>query len=438
MLLLDRQLAEPWAKGLGWAGLVGGGLAFVPFLGQPGEMESASPKGPLHGVRVADLSTVVMGPLAARILADLGADVIKIEPPGGEMTRQIGQSHNEGMTPLAINVNRNKRSVVLDLKSPDGRQAALDLIATCDVFVTNMRLKALDRLGLGYESVSAVRPDIVYGAGTGFGSDGPYRDKPAYDDVIQAVSGLASVFNLTDDQPRFIPSIVADKVASLHVVYAILAALFRRSTTGEGDFVEIPMAESLATFNLVEHLSGLTFDPPLGAFSYERVRSTQRRPRRSADGWICILPYSNANWRDFFTLAGCPEIADDERFATISSRLTHVDALYSHLDEIMIKRTTAEWIADCDRLSIPAVPVVDLEYIDQDPHFEAVGLLESHVHPSEGPYRVIRDPVTFRSGNPGLYRHAPSAGQHTEEVLRQIGYSPEQIEALGSDSSSAE
>jgi len=250
--------------------------------------------------------------------------------------------------------------------------------------------------------------------------------------VIQAVSGLASVFSLTDDKPRFIPSIVADKVASLHIVYAILAALFRRATTGHGDFVEIPMAESLASFNLVEHLSGLTFDPPLGEFSYERVRSAQRRPRRSADGWICVLPYSDANWRDFFELAGKPEIADDERFATISLRLVNVDALYSYLDEIMIERTTAEWVADCDRLSIPAVPVVELENIHQDPHFEAVGLLERHVHPTEGPYRVIRDPITFKSGNPGLYRHAPSSGQHTQEVFSQIGYTDEQIEALGS------
>lgn len=384
------------------------------------DADAHRPPGPLSGVRVADLTTVVMGPLATRTLADLGADVIKIEPPGGEVTREMGRSHNDGMTPMVINVNRNKRSITIDLKTAEGAQTMRDLLATCDVFVTNVRPKALERVGLSYEEVSAVRSDIIYCSGTGFSSEGPYGHKAAYDDVIQAASGMASLFTLTDPQPRFIPSIVADKVAALHIVYAVLAALFRRATTGLGDAIEVPMAESLAAFNLVEHMGGSTFRPPLGEFSYERVRSIHRKPRQSKDGWLCILPYSNQNWLDFFTIAGRPELGSDPRFGSIASRLEHIDELYEFLDDVVGTRTTAEWVEACDLHSIPAVPVADIRHLEQDPHFAATGLIEEHVHPTEGPYRVVRDPIRFKSGNPGLYRHAPSAGQHTQEIQSEI------------------
>ena len=384
-------------------------------------METSAP-GPLSGVRIIDLTTVVMGPLATRALADMGADVIRIEPPAGDFIRQFEPKRSPQMSAFSMNVNRNKRSVVLDLKADDGRRALLDLAATADAFVTNLRPRALESLRLTDDDLRARRPDIVYCSATGFGSDGPYADKAAYDDVIQAASGLASMFAWLDDEPAYVPSIMADKVASLHITYAVLAALYQRAVTGEGDFVEVPMAESLAAFNLVEHLMGHTYRPPVGEFSYQRLLTKHRKPRRSADGWVCLLPYSDQNWADFFRLAGLERYADDPRFATVNARIVHVDALYALLEEVVATRTTAEWMRICDEHSIPAAPVVDLAEVGDDPHFAAVGLIEDHEHPTEGPYRVVRHPVRFRSGDPGLYQHAANLGEHTAEVLSEIGY----------------
>ncbi len=394
--------------------------------------EQTSP-GPLAGIRVADLTTLVMGPMASRAMADLGADVIKVEAPGGDMMRDFEPMRSEGMSAFNLALNRNKRSVVFDLKTSAGRAALLDLIATCDVFVTNIRPVALAKLELDDAALRVRRPDLIYCSATGFGSDGPYAAKAAYDDVIQAASGMASMFTWRTGEPAYVPSVIADKVAGLHITQAVLAALYRRTTTGEGEFIEVPMAESLATFNLVEHQSGHTFRPPIGDFGYLRLQTEHRRPRRSADGWVCVLPYTNQNWHDFFALAGRPELADDERFASVNSRVEHVDALYGLMDDIIATRTTAEWMESCDARSIPAVPVIDLELLADDPHFNAVGLLVDHEHPTEGPYRAVRDPIRYRSGSPGLFRHAPQLGEHTREVLHELGYDDGRISIIIGD-----
>lgn len=382
--------------------------------------------GPLAGVRIADLTAVLMGPMATRALADLGADVIKIEAPEGDMLRNFDPKKADGMSAFFLTVNRNKRSIVLDLKTAEGRETLLDLVATCDVFVSNLRPRALASLGLTDEAVRARRPDIVYCSATGFGQGGPYAPKAAYDDVIQAGSGMADMAAVLHGSPAYLPAVEADKIAALHVTQAILAALYRRAATGQGDFVEVPMAESLAAFNLVDHLQGHAYVPPVGDLGYARLKTPHRRPRRSADGWVCILPYDDRNWRDFFRLGGRPELADDERFATLNTRVTHVDALYGLMDELVATRTTAEWMELCDAHSIPAVPVVTLAELADggNPHFDAVELVTEHEHPTEGRYRAARDPLLFASGSPGLYRHAPTLGQHTAEVLAEIGRQP--------------
>lgn len=370
-----------------------------------------------------------MGPLATRALADMGADVIRVEPPAGDFMRDFEPKRSPGMSGFSMNVNRNKRSVVLDLKIDAGRDALLDLAETADAFVTNLRPRALRSLRLTDEDLRARRADLVYCSATGFGSDGPYADKAAYDDVIQAASGMASMFSWLDDEPAYIPSVIADKIASLHITYSVIAGLYHRAVTGRGDFIEVPMAESLASFNLVEHLQGHTFEPPVGDFSYKRLLTKHRRPRRSADGWVCLLPYSDENWRDFFRLTGLEEYADDPRFATVNARVQNVDALYGLLEGVTTSRTTAEWMQVCDDHSIPAAPVVDLVDIGDDPHFDAVGLIEHHDHPTEGPYRVVRSPIKFRSGDPGLFQQVATLGQHNREVLAEIGYDQAKIDA---------
>jgi crotonobetainyl-CoA:carnitine CoA-transferase CaiB-like acyl-CoA transferase len=363
------------------------------------------------------------------MLGDMGADVIRVEGPAGDVVREYEPMRNPLMGAFHLNMNRNKRSVWIDLKTESGREAMEDLISGCDVFVTNMRKAALDRLGLDETSVRALRPDIVYCLANGFGSAGPRAHHSAYDDVIQASSGLASMFQWFEAEPRLIPSVIADKVTGLHVAFAIAAALVERERTGSGASIEVPMAETMAAFNLVEHLGGKTFEPRHGHFSYSRLRTPARRPRRTSDGWAVIMPYSEANWHDFFDFVDRPELKSDPRFGTASGRVEHADELYRMIDEVVPRHSTSQWLEFCDEHSIPAAEVVDLEHIDEDAHFAAVGLIRDSVHPTEGPIHYVRDPIVLDGEPTSLRRHAPTLGEHTAEVLAEIGWDQARIDA---------
>ena len=375
---------------------------------------------PLDGVRIVDLTTVVMGPLATRMLADMGADVIRVESPEGDIIRDYAPMRSPNMSAFSMNLNRNKRSIVLDFKDDDDRATLDRLIATADVVVTNMRRGALLRLGLDEAGVRAVKPDVIYCVANGYGSDGPKADHAAYDDVIQAASGLASMFSWVGDEPRLVPSIYADKITGTHIAFAIAAALHGRARTGEGCSIEVPMAETMAAFNMVEHLSGHTFEPHEGSFSYNRIRTPHRKPRRTTDGWIVILPYSQDNWKKFWTFGGRPEYFDDERFATRATRVDHADALYSLLDGIVATKSTEEWLDFCTEYSIPVSEVIELEHLGDDPHFAAVGLIRSAEHPTEGSYHYVRDATRINGTTPQLRHHAPRLGADTEAILSEL------------------
>ncbi len=386
--------------------------------------------GPLDGVRVLDLTNVIMGPYAARILADMGADVIKIEAPGGDLVRHIRPHRRPGHSGSFLALNRNKRSIVLDLKKEEAREALRRLIPGADVFLHALRPKAIARLGFDPESVAALNPDIVHCGAYGFGAAGPYADKPAYDDVIQAGSGFAALCGEVTGAPSYVPTVVCDKLAGQAIAYAILAALLQRARGGGGQAIEVPMFETAVEFLTPEHFAGAAFDPPLGRFGYARVLSDQRRPYRTKDGHACILPYSDRNWRDFFDFIGRPEMKELERFRTIAERAQHVEELYRLIAAVAPKRTNAEWVAFCDRVSIPCMPVMRFEELYDDPHARAVGLFEIVEHPTEGRQRIVRRAVNFADAPFRLRRHAPGLGEHTREVLAEAGLDEDSIAAL--------
>jgi len=377
--------------------------------------------GPLDGIRIVDLTNVIMGPFATHILADMGADVIKIESAEGDSFRTYRPNRHEGMSGGFLHLNRNKRSVVLDLKRAEGMFALHKLIATADVFIHSLRPKAIRKLGLDYESVRAIRPDIIYCGAYGFGDKGPYRDKAAYDDIIQAGSGVAALHVASRGAPAFVPTVLCDKLSGQAIAYAVNAALFQRERGGGGQAIEVPMFETSAEFAYLEHLLGFAFEPPLGEPGYVRVVSPKRKPYRTSDGYVCILPYSDQNWRDFFDFVGHPELKDDERLYPLVKRAAHLEMLYELIDEEAPKHSSAEWVTFCDRASIPCMPVLALDELPDDPHMQAVEMFSQAEHPSEGLYKSIRSPVSFSSAPFRMRRHAPRLGEHTEEVLRELG-----------------
>ncbi|GIX49753.1 MAG: CoA transferase [Candidatus Tectimicrobiota bacterium] len=387
--------------------------------------------GPLHGIRIIDVTTVLLGPYGTQLLGDLGADVIKVEaPPSGDIARNMGTVRRPGMGGIYLNVNRNKRSLALDLKQEAAKEVLRRLIRTADVFVHNMRPQAIERLGFGYAAVAALKPDIIYVGAYGFGQQGPYGTKPAYDDAIQAASGLASLFARQDGTPRYVPTALADKLVGLMLSQAVAMALVHKLRTGEGQFVEVPMFETLVSFLLVEHLNGCAYVPPVGTMGYQRVITAARRPFPTKDGYVCILPYSDTHWRKFFTAVGRPELMDDPRFATYRARIDSVDDLYGFVASVTPQKTTAEWVALCDAAEIPCMPIINLEDLMEDPHLKAVGLFERHRHPSEGETVLVRSPVTFAKSPGTIRRHAPRFGEHSVEIARELGYDEAAIARL--------
>ena len=378
--------------------------------------------------RVLDFTSVVLGPYATQILGDLGADVIKIEPLAGDIFRAAGPGHSAEMGAGHLNLNRNKRSLAIDLRDPGARGAIDRLVAGADLVIHNMRPASAERLGIGFERLKTINPRIAYAFAAGFGSEGRDADEPAYDDVIQARSGLAAINADAGGEPRFLKTIAADKVAGLHLAIAALGALAKRDRTGEAVCVEAPMFESVVSFLFTEQLAGRTFDPPLGGAGYHRLMSPNRRPHRTKDGFIAIMPYSTRHWQRFFQLAGRPEMADDPRVTDAATRSRNVDALYAMIGEACPARTTAEWLEALAERDIPCAAVQSLDEVLEDPHLSSVAMFPSLEHPSEGAIRGVRSP--FRTGEASTDALAPRLGEHSREVLREAGLSETEVDAL--------
>jgi crotonobetainyl-CoA:carnitine CoA-transferase CaiB-like acyl-CoA transferase len=375
--------------------------------------------GPLSGVRVLDLTRVIMGPFGTQVLADQGADVILIEHRDGDTSRVMGPGPHPELSGIALNLLRNKRSVVLDLKSPGGRETARRLAATCDVVVSTLRPRALERLGLDYASVAELRPDIVYCQAQGFALDGPRADEPAYDDIIQAATGVVDVMERAGGPPALLPTIYADKVCGLVIAQAVTAALLHRERTGQGEHIEVAMENAMTAFMLVEHGSGAISEPPASydgappSPGYSRVLSPERRPHATKDGLVHLFPYRPEHYRALFTEAGVPGAETDERYVDQRATLRHSDTLYRDIRAIAPLRTTAEWLDYCRRAGIPATAVASLQ--------DLVDRLPLEEHPVAGAYRVIPSMARFRTASEGTVRRAaPLIGADTAEVVEEV------------------
>jgi len=391
---------------------------------------SGAGKGPLAGVRVLDLTSVLMGPYATQIFADLGADVIKIESSDGDTTRRLppGPEHDRGA--MFMNVNRGKRSLVLDLKQPAARDALLRLAERADVFIHSMRAQAIARLGLDYAAVREANPRIIYTNLYGFGRDGPYRDYPAYDDIVQAASGLVGLqAKLSGGEPTYLATVVADKVAGLTGAYAVIAALYSREKTGLGQEIEVPMFETLVSFTMVEHLCGSLFDPPIGPPEYPRVTSEARRPYRTADGHIGVMIYNDKHWRAFFAALGSPEWSRDPMFASIRSRTQNIDAVLARLAQVIKERTTEEWAMLFRDFEIPAMAINQTHDLLDDPHLFATGFWERR-ETADGTLRFPGIPTRFSETPGAIGAPGPALGEDSRAVLAEAGFSGCEIDML--------
>lgn len=384
----------------------------------------------LEDITVLDLSSVMLGPFASQLLADLGANVIKIESPEGDIFRYAGTARNQGMGSGYLNVNRNKKSLALNLKTKKGRDALNKLIEKADVLMHNMRPSAIDRLGLDYEKVSALNPRIVYCAAVGFGGDGPYANEPAYDDIMQAVSGFASLAQTPSNPPAFAPTLLADKIAGLYATLGILSALVKLERTGAGTAVEAPMFESLVSFLLAEHLSGHTFHPPKGEMGYGRLTTPYRRPYQTLDGYISVMPYSTKHWERFLTLVEREDLAQANWVRDTSLRSESIEDLYQIVAESMPHKTTSQWLNDLKLLDIPCGPVNSLPDLLDDTHLRAVNFFQKINHPTEGLLTSMRHPLRFVGETPESDIPAPTYGSDGVDVLLAAGFDQESIQSL--------
>lgn len=387
--------------------------------------------GPLEGIRIVDLTSVVVGPLATQILADHGAEVIKVESPAGDLGRTIGGlGITPNMGPKFLHLNRNKRSIVLDLKKPAGYEALMRLIERADVLVWNVRPASMARMKLSYDDVKRVNPKIIYVGMFGFGQGGRYAEKPAYDSIIQGASGVAALYHRAAGEPRYLPMVMADKTVGLIAVQMIVMSLFRRERTGEGQSVEIPMFENMAAFVLSEHMYMKTFDPPRGPTGDPRLLDPQAKPLATKDGYICVSANTQAQAFALFDAIGRPELKTDERFSTIPARFRNVGEYFRIRAEALKEKTTGEWLEIFDKCDVPAMPYHTLDSLMEDPHLQDVGFFETVEHPTEGRVINMVPPNKLSGGTRSDFRGAPKIGQHSTEILREVGYSDEEIESM--------
>ncbi|MDP2373100.1 CaiB/BaiF CoA-transferase family protein [Reyranella sp.] len=387
--------------------------------------------GPLDGVRVVDLTTVVVGPICTRTLADYGADVIKVEAPGGDLLRTMAEgSRNPGMSGKFINFNRNKRSIVLDLKKSDGHAALLRLIARADVFVSNVRPEALARAGLDHASLAKLNPRLIHCSILAFGRGGRYYNRPAYDPIVQSLSGVAGTIARATGEPRFVPMVMSDHTSGLIAAQCIGFALYRREKTGKGEAIDVPMLENMASFVSSEHLGAATFDPPVGPTGDGRLLSPNYRPLPTKDGYVTVRPNTNAQTHAFLDAIGRPELKTDPRFDSAAARTKNAAAYFEVQREGLTSKTTDEWVELFDRLDVPAARYNSIDDLLTDPHLEDVGFFKTEEHPSEGRLRRTKLANSFSGGAREDETHAPRTGEHTREVLAEAGYSAPEIDAL--------
>lgn len=382
--------------------------------------------GPLAGVKIVDMSSVVLGPFATLIFGDLGADVIKIEAgqkgKAGDLMRYAGASPTGDLGPIYTSLNRNKKSVQLDAKTEEGKAAIVALLKDADVFFHNVRLAGMGRLGLDYDSVKAINPGIVYVHCAGFGAGGPYEKRQAYDDLIQGASGFAALNAMrSGGDPEYAPSLVADKTVGLFATYATLAALYHKEKTGEGQFVSVPMLETFTFFNLVENLYGETFLPGNGKLAYTRSINANRKPYKTKDGYIGLVPYSDQQWEQFFEMGGKKGVFEDPRFSTYSARTENTTELYAIIGEVALLKTTDEWLTLLDEANIPAMRYNEMSDVLADPHLAAVDFFQTRSHPDAGEYRTMKHPVEFSATPANIDIDPPRLGADTETILASLG-----------------